>query len=57
MNTEDAIEVVLEEVKSDIETCAIMTGYQPRENCDLTTTTCPYREICKKIFEVKGGDN
>lgn len=47
----DAIEAVIEEVKDDVESCAIMTGYQPRANCDLQTTTCEYRDLCKKIFE------
>ena len=50
-NIKDVIEEVLEEAREDIESCAIMTGYQPRENCDLTTTTCEYRKLCEKIFK------
>jgi len=56
MNIKDAIEIVLEEALQEIESCAIMTGYQPREACDLRTTTCEYRDLCKKIFEREKGE-
>jgi len=49
-NLEYAIESVIDDLKSDIQTCAIHTGYQPKENC---TGTCDMYKICQKIWKTE----
>jgi len=46
---EDAIEIVMERAKEEIESCAIMTGYQPEENC---SSTCEYYKLCQEILKI-----
>jgi len=42
----EAIDIVLDDAKSEIEVCAVMRGVRPLSDCD---TRCEYREVCRKI--------